>query len=32
MPGRLITAVRKARCKDPLLLLDEVDKLGKDHR
>lgn len=32
MPGRLISAVRKAGCKDPLLLLDEVDKMGHDHR
>eukprot|EP00775_Hariotina_reticulata_P001826 gene1826-2160_t len=32
MPGRLISSVRKAGCKDPLLLLDEVDKLGHDHR
>jgi hypothetical protein len=32
MPGRLISAVRKAGCRDPLLLLDEVDKMGHDHR
>jgi hypothetical protein len=32
MPGRLIAAVRKAGCRDPLILLDEVDKMGHDHR
>ncbi|KAL4458772.1 hypothetical protein ABPG75_013637 [Micractinium tetrahymenae] len=32
MPGRLIQAVRKAGVRDPLLLLDEVDKMGRDAR
>jgi hypothetical protein len=32
MPGRLVSAVRKAGCRDPLILLDEVDKMGHDHR
>jgi ATP-dependent Lon protease len=32
MPGRLTAAVRKAGCRDPLILLDEVDKMGHDHR
>ncbi|KAK2078187.1 hypothetical protein QBZ16_004055 [Prototheca wickerhamii] len=33
MPGRVIKAVQKARVRDPLLLLDEVDKMGRDgHR
>ncbi len=32
MPGRVITAIQKAGSKNPLLLLDEVDKMGDDHR
>lgn len=30
MPGRIINAVKKAGSMNPLILLDEVDKLGKD--
>ena len=30
MPGRIIQALRRAQVKDPLLLLDEMDKTGRD--
>ena len=32
MPGRIMAAVTQAGSCNPLLLLDEVDKLGADHR
>ena len=32
MPGRIINAVNQAKSCNPLILLDEIDKLGRDHR
>ncbi|MEY8401987.1 endopeptidase La [Oscillospiraceae bacterium 44-34] len=32
MPGRIINAVNQAKSCNPLILLDEIDKLGHDHR
>ena len=32
MPGRIISAVKQAGTSDPLILLDEIDKLGNDYK
>ena len=32
MPGRIMTAMTQAGSRNPILLLDEVDKMGSDYR
>ena len=32
MPGKIVQGMKKAKCSNPLFLLDEVDKLGNDWR
>ena len=32
MPGKLIQKITKSKVKNPLFLLDEIDKMGMDHR
>ena len=32
LPGRIVHALKKAKVKNPVVLLDEIDKLGQDFR
>ncbi len=32
MPGRFATALRQAKVSNPLMLLDEIDKIGSDYK
>ena len=31
-PGRIMESIRQAKCMNPLILMDEIDKLGADYK
>ncbi len=32
MPGRIIAALRQAKCMNPVMMFDEIDKMGNDYK
>lgn len=32
MPGRIIEALKQAKCMNPVILFDEIDKMGNDYK
>lgn len=32
LPGKILNGITRAGCMNPLLMLDEIDKIGSDHR